>query len=331
MAVLVNLDSVCVAHGARQLLDGVSLGVSAGDRVGVVGRNGGGKTTLLRTLVKAEQPQAGRVTHTTGLRVGVLTQDVRVDERLTAHAAVLGDAAEHTWAGDARVREVLDGLGLHDVGLDSVVGTHVRRRAAPGGAGRAARAGVGPAGPGRADQPPRRRGRGLARRAPQGPQPRPGPPGRHARPVVPRRGQLPHVGGPRRAGRRLRGRLLRVRPGPRRARPDGGDGRAEAPAAGEEGAGLAAPRPARAHQQAAVPHRRRQRAHRRRAAGARRRRAAALRHRPARQAGVRRRDVSLAFAGRALFTTSPGGSARGTGSASSASTAPASRPCSRCS
>jgi ATP-binding cassette subfamily F protein uup len=123
MAVLVNLDGVSVSHGARQLLDGVSLGISAGDRVGVVGRNGGGKTTLLRTLVKAEQPQAGRVTHTSGLRVGVLTQDVRVDEALTAHQAVLGDAAEHTWAGDARVREVLDGLGLHDVGLDSLVGT----------------------------------------------------------------------------------------------------------------------------------------------------------------------------------------------------------------
>ncbi|MBC7677449.1 MAG: ABC-F family ATP-binding cassette domain-containing protein, partial [Pseudorhodobacter sp.] len=58
-----------------------------------------------------------------GLRVGVLTQDVRIDEALTAHQASLGDTAEHTWAGDAKVREVLDGLGLHEVGLDSVVGT----------------------------------------------------------------------------------------------------------------------------------------------------------------------------------------------------------------
>jgi ABC transport system ATP-binding/permease protein len=120
---LVNLEQVTVTHGTRTLLDGVSLGVSEGDRIGVVGRNGGGKTTLLRTLVKAEDPQAGRVTHTGGLRVGVLTQDVRVDERLTAHQAVLGDTAEHTWAGDARVREVLDGLGLHDVGLDAAVAT----------------------------------------------------------------------------------------------------------------------------------------------------------------------------------------------------------------
>ncbi len=120
---LVNLENVTVAHGTRLLLDAVSLGVSEGDRIGIVGRNGGGKTTLLTTLVKAEAPHSGRVTHTGGLRVGVLTQDVRVDVRLTAHQAILGEAAEHTWAGDARVREVLDGLGLHGIGLDSVVET----------------------------------------------------------------------------------------------------------------------------------------------------------------------------------------------------------------
>ena len=120
---LVNLENVTVAHGTRLLMDGVSLGVSEGDRIGVVGRNGGGKTTLLKTLVKVEEPHSGRVTHTSGLRVGVLTQDVRVDTALTAHQAILGETAEHTWAGDARVREVLDGLGLHGIGLDSVIGT----------------------------------------------------------------------------------------------------------------------------------------------------------------------------------------------------------------
>ena len=120
---LINLEDVTVAHGTKLLLDRVSLGVSEGDRIGVVGRNGGGKTTLLKTLVRTEDPHSGRVTHAGGLRVGVLTQDVQIDPRLTAHQAILGDTAEHTWAGDARVREVLDGLGLHTVGLDSVVGT----------------------------------------------------------------------------------------------------------------------------------------------------------------------------------------------------------------
>jgi len=120
---LLNLENVTVAHGTRLLMDEVSLGVSEGDRIGVVGRNGGGKTTLLKTLVKAEEPHSGRVTHSSGLRIGVLTQDVRVDVRLTAHQAILGETAEHTWAGDARVREVLDGLGLHSMGLDSTIET----------------------------------------------------------------------------------------------------------------------------------------------------------------------------------------------------------------
>ncbi|MCW2714477.1 MAG: putative transporter ATP-binding protein [Frankiales bacterium] len=120
---LLNLENVTVAHGTRLLLDSVSLGVSEGDRIGVVGRNGGGKTTLLKTLVKDEEPHSGRVTHSSGLRIGLLTQDVRVDPALTAHQAILGETAEHTWAGDARVREVLDGLGLHDMGLDSVIST----------------------------------------------------------------------------------------------------------------------------------------------------------------------------------------------------------------
>jgi ATP-binding cassette subfamily F protein uup len=123
VANLVNLEDVTVAHGTKLLLDKVSLGIDDRDRIGVVGRNGGGKTTLLKTMLKTEEPHAGRVTHAGGLRVGSLTQDVRVDERLTAHQAILGDTAEHTWAGDARVREVLDGLGMHEVGLDAVVGS----------------------------------------------------------------------------------------------------------------------------------------------------------------------------------------------------------------
>jgi ATP-binding cassette subfamily F protein uup len=67
---LINLEEVTVAHGTKLLLDKVSLGVADNDRIGVVGRNGGGKTTLLKTLVKTEEPHSGRVTHAGGLRVG---------------------------------------------------------------------------------------------------------------------------------------------------------------------------------------------------------------------------------------------------------------------
>jgi ATP-binding cassette subfamily F protein uup len=119
--------------------------------------------------------------------------------------------------------------------------------------------------------------------------------------------------------------------GPRRARPDRLHRRAEAPAAGEEGARLAASRPARAHQQAAVPDRRRERAHRRRAAGARRHRAAALLRRRLGKTVYELHGVTLAFGKRTLFDGVDWNIGPGDRSASSASTAPASRRCSRCS
>ena len=146
---------------------------------------------------------------------------------------------------------------------------------------------MGPARARRADQPPRRRRCRLARRPSQRPQPAAGAPGRHPRPVVPRRGQRSHLGGPRRAGRRLRRRLLLLRPGPGRTRPDGRRHRATPAEPRAQRARLAAPGTAGSHVQAALPHRCGQRADRRRAARPRRHRPAALRHRPARQDGLR--------------------------------------------
>ncbi|HYJ75585.1 MAG TPA: ATP-binding cassette domain-containing protein, partial [Kineosporiaceae bacterium] len=67
MAHLLNAEGVTVSFAARRLLDGVSLGLDDGDRVGVVGRNGDGKSTLLRVLARRQAPDAGRVTHSTGI------------------------------------------------------------------------------------------------------------------------------------------------------------------------------------------------------------------------------------------------------------------------
>jgi ABC transport system ATP-binding/permease protein len=117
---LLNADGLTKTYGTRTVLDGVSLGVAADDRVGVVGRNGDGKSTLLRLLLRAEEPDAGRVTHTSGLRVGVLPQDVRLDPEATVRSVVVGERAEHEWAGSALAREVLAGLEVDD--LDAVVG-----------------------------------------------------------------------------------------------------------------------------------------------------------------------------------------------------------------
>ncbi|RNL82849.1 ABC-F family ATP-binding cassette domain-containing protein [Halostreptopolyspora alba] len=106
---LVNIAGVSLAYGPLVLLRDVSLGVDEGDRIGVVGRNGGGKSTLVSVLSAFTEPDSGRVIHTRGLRVGFLRQDDSYPEGSVADY-VLGGRAEHEWAGDARVRDVLRGL-----------------------------------------------------------------------------------------------------------------------------------------------------------------------------------------------------------------------------
>ncbi|GAA3723790.1 ATP-binding cassette subfamily F protein uup [Spinactinospora alkalitolerans] len=106
---LVNLQDVSLAYGPLVLLDTVSLGVDEGDRIGVVGRNGGGKSTLVSVLAARTEPDSGRVIHSRGLRVGFLHQRDSFPDT-SVGAFVLGELAEHEWAGDARVRDVLRGL-----------------------------------------------------------------------------------------------------------------------------------------------------------------------------------------------------------------------------
>ncbi len=122
MTNLVNVSRAGQAFGGTVLLDAVSLGVDDTDRIGVVGANGAGKTTLLEILAGERPPATGRVTQAGGLRVGYLGQHGRLPPG-TIRSVVLGPTfdAVHEWAGDARVREVLDGLGLHEVGLDAAV------------------------------------------------------------------------------------------------------------------------------------------------------------------------------------------------------------------
>ncbi|WP_330239160.1 ABC-F family ATP-binding cassette domain-containing protein [Streptomyces sp. NBC_00525] len=124
---LINVEQVSKVYGTRALLDGVSLGVSEGDRIGVVGRNGDGKTTLIRMIAKLEEADTGRVTHSGGLRLGVLTQHDSLDPQATIRHEVIGDLADHEWAGSAKIRDVLTGLfggldlpGFAD-GLDTVI------------------------------------------------------------------------------------------------------------------------------------------------------------------------------------------------------------------
>lgn len=117
---LVNFERVHKSYGVKPLLDGVSLGVAAGERIGVVGRNGGGKTTLLRVLSKIELPDRGRVTHNRGLQVGYLSQRDELYDTHTVREAVLAGRADHEWAADPRTREVVEVLLAH-VSLDREV------------------------------------------------------------------------------------------------------------------------------------------------------------------------------------------------------------------
>ncbi len=115
---LVNLEAAAKAFGPRVLLDGVSLGVSAGDRIGVVGRNGAGKTTLLAALAGTAELDSGRVTRAGGLRLGYLPQIENLAGRVGE--LVFGTLPEHAWSADPRTRAVKEAL-LGGVSLDSPV------------------------------------------------------------------------------------------------------------------------------------------------------------------------------------------------------------------
>ncbi|SDL60856.1 ATPase components of ABC transporters with duplicated ATPase domains [Corynebacterium mycetoides] len=124
MSNLINLENVSKSWGLKTLLDSVSLGVQTGERIGIVGVNGGGKTTLLEVLTGIEAPDAGRVSHTSDLRMAVVTQRFDLDEDLNIGQAVVEPLGVHTyqWASNAKVREVLEGTGVAELGLDTRVG-----------------------------------------------------------------------------------------------------------------------------------------------------------------------------------------------------------------
>ncbi|MEP7091877.1 MAG: ATP-binding cassette domain-containing protein, partial [Nocardioidaceae bacterium] len=110
VANLVSLERVHKAYGVRPLLADVSLGVGAGERIGVVGRNGDGKTTLLRIIGGLEEPDRGRVSRNRGLHLGFLTQGDELDPDATVREVVLQGRADHEWAADQTTREVVEVL-----------------------------------------------------------------------------------------------------------------------------------------------------------------------------------------------------------------------------
>ncbi len=106
---------------SKTVLDGISVGVDSGERIGIVGRNGDGKSTLLNVLSSALEPDSGRVIRTGGVTVGVLAQSDDLDDDATVQQSVVGDVPEYVWASDAKIRAIFQNL-LEDIEWDRRVG-----------------------------------------------------------------------------------------------------------------------------------------------------------------------------------------------------------------
>ena len=107
---IINIEGVSKAFDIRPLLVDVSLGVSEGERIGIVGRNGGGKSTLVKVLAGLEPPDQGRVTRANWARLGMLAQVDTAEAGATVRDVVVGSKKTHEWASDSGVREIFAGL-----------------------------------------------------------------------------------------------------------------------------------------------------------------------------------------------------------------------------
>jgi ATPase subunit of ABC transporter with duplicated ATPase domains len=121
MAHLLGAEGVGLEFPTRVVFDAVTVGLDEGDRIGVVGRNGDGKSTLLKILAGRLEPDRGQVTRRGGVSLGMLDQGDSLPPEQTVAEAVVGDRAEHEWAGDAKVRDVIAGL-LGDVPWEGRIG-----------------------------------------------------------------------------------------------------------------------------------------------------------------------------------------------------------------
>ena len=119
MAHLLGAEGLHLEYPTKVVFDAVTLGVNEGDRVGIVGRNGDGKSSLLGLLAGLREPDAGRVTLRGGVRIGVLDQADTLDGSLTVARTVVGEGPEHEWAGNPRVRDVIAGLLGDEIGRAS--------------------------------------------------------------------------------------------------------------------------------------------------------------------------------------------------------------------
>lgn len=121
MAYLLGCENVHLEYPTKKVFDSVTLGINEGDRIGIVGGNGDGKTTLLSLLAGSVEPDGGRIMRRGGTTIGTLEQTDALDPEATVAYAIVGDAPEHTWASDARIRNTIQGL-IADIPWDGRIG-----------------------------------------------------------------------------------------------------------------------------------------------------------------------------------------------------------------
>jgi len=122
VAHLLGAEAVHLRYPTQVVFDSLTVGVRDGDRIGIVGRNGDGKSSLLGLLTDRVRPDAGRVTRRSGLRVGALSQADTLDSGGTVGWTLVGDRPEHEWAGNPRIRDVVGGL-VADISWVATIGT----------------------------------------------------------------------------------------------------------------------------------------------------------------------------------------------------------------
>ncbi|MDF7666058.1 ATP-binding cassette domain-containing protein, partial [Bifidobacterium sp. ESL0745] len=117
-----GLEHVSLDFATKNIFTDVTQGVFEGDRIGIVGKNGDGKSTLLHLLAGTQQPDSGRVTTRNGLTFGMLDQRDPLDDNATVRQAALEGREDYQWASDTRSREIVEAL-LGGLSLDAKVGS----------------------------------------------------------------------------------------------------------------------------------------------------------------------------------------------------------------
>ena len=110
MAHLLGAEKVSLSFATTRVFENLTIGVQDGDRIGIVGRNGDGKSTLIKLFAKIQEPDSGQITKRGDVRVGLLDQIDKFAPTETISHVVVGDTPEHEWAGNSKIRDIFQGL-----------------------------------------------------------------------------------------------------------------------------------------------------------------------------------------------------------------------------